>query len=107
MAAEQKAAEVRLTDETIEYLETKMAEAVRQGMRDVLTDKETVGAFFSAAVDAFQTRASEKTGEFVLGGLKVALHRAAWFFGLGLIVYSVGGWTAVAKVWAAVWGSHG
>jgi DNA-binding ferritin-like protein len=98
-------AEVRLTDKTIEYLEEKMAQAVRQGMKDVLTDKEVVGQFLSAAMETFQQRASQKTGDFVLGGIKAAAHKAAWFLGLGLVVYSIGGWAAVAKLWHTLWGS--
>jgi hypothetical protein len=96
--------EVRLRDETIDYLELRIAEAVKQGMKEVLTDKVVVGEFISAAVENFQRKASERTGDFVLGGLKAALHKAAWFLGLGLVVYSIGGWAAVAKLWAALWG---
>jgi hypothetical protein len=103
--AEEKAEEVRLTDKTIDYLELRIAEAVKHGMREVLTDKEVVGQFISAAVENFQKKASERTGEFVLGGIKAAMHKAAWFVGLGLVVYSIGGWAAVAKVWHAVWGN--
>lgn len=97
--------EVRLRDETIEYLELRIAEAVKQGMREVLTDKEVVGQFIGAAVENFQKKASERTGEFVLGGIKAAVHKAAWFVGLGLVVYSIGGWSAVAKLWHTLWGA--
>jgi hypothetical protein len=105
MINDQSTQEVRLRGETIEYLEQRIAEAVKQGMREVLTDKEVVGLFIGAAVDNFQRKASERTGDFVLSGLKAAVHKAAWFLGLGLVVYSIGGWSAVAKLWHTLWGA--
>jgi hypothetical protein len=104
---DKEAAEVRLRDETIDYLEQRIAVAVKIGMKEVLTDKEVVGQFIGAAVENFQKKASERTGAFVLGGIKAAIHKAAWFLGLGLMVYSIGGWAAVAKLWHALWGPAG
>lgn len=97
--------EVGLKGETIDYLEKRIANAVKLGLRDVLTDKDVVNGFVGAALETIQQRASQRTGDFVLSGLKAAIHKAAWFVGLGLIVYSIGGWTAVAKVWQSLWGS--
>lgn len=84
-------------------LERHVRAAVRQGMRDVLSDREAIDAFWSAAFDVMQTRATTQTGRFVLGGVRAAMHRAAWFLALGLVVYSMGGWTAVTKLFHTLW----
>lgn len=94
--------EVRLTDETIAYIKEKMTEAVREGLRTSLTDKEALSAFWGVAFETLQEQATNKAGQVVLGGLGAAVKRLAMFVALGLIVYTLGGWAAVAKLWHSI-----
>lgn len=97
--------EAKLADESITHLESLMRQAVKDGVAEVLTDRATIDAFWSAAFDVMQRRATVQTGKFVLGGVRAAAHRAAWFVALGLVVYSLGGWTAVSKLIHSAWGA--
>lgn len=103
-------AEVRLTDETIAYLQKLMAaavsEAVRSGIEGAITE-ETAAKFWGAGLGMVQKHAAEHTGRFVLGGLKGLASKALWFLLLGGVVYAVGGWSALAKLWTAIWHSGG
>ncbi len=96
-------AEVRLTDETIEYLETRIASAVSNGVKTAITE-ETATAFWAAGLTALQKQATEHAGRFVIGGLWGLLRRASLFLMLGGIVYALGGWTALAALFKAVFG---
>lgn len=58
--------------------------------------------FWLAGINALQRHATENTGRFVLGGLLGLLRRAAVFVLLGAIVYAVGGWTAIASFFKAI-----
>ena len=86
-------AEVRLTDETIAYLEERIAAAVGNGIKTAITE-ETAVAFWSAGLAALQKQATQHAGRFVLGGLWGLARKASLFFMLGGIVYAVGGWAA-------------
>ena len=96
--------DVRLTDETIAYIKEKMTEAVKEGLHDSLTNKEALAAFWGAAFETLQEQATAKTGEVVLGSLGAAIKRLTMFVALGLIVYTLGGWAAVAKLWHSIAG---
>lgn len=89
------AAEVRLTDETIAYLETKMAKAVADGVAAAINE-ETAEAFWSAGLKVLQKQAQQHAGRFVIGGLWGLLRKTALFLTLGGIVYAIGGWSALA-----------
>ena len=98
-------AEVRLTDETIEHLRAQMRDAVSDGLRETLNDPKALSAFWGSAFDELRTQATASTGRAVLGGLRGIASRAATFFLLGSLVYALGGWTAVAKLWHTLWGA--
>lgn len=82
-----------------ERTKTVVREAVAEGIRDVLKDKELIGMFWSGAVEHLQQTATKNTGKFVLGSVKAVIARGSTFLLLGMLVYSVGGWSAVAKLW--------
>lgn len=90
-------AEVRLTDETIAYLEARIAAAVGNGIKTAITE-ETAVAFWSAGLAALQKQATQHAGRFVLGGIWGLLRKASLFFMLGGIVYALGGWAALAAL---------
>lgn len=90
-------AEVRLTDETIAYLEERIAAAVGNGIKTAITE-ETAVAFWSAGLAALQKQATQHAGRFVLGGIWGLVRKASLFFMLGGIVYAIGGWAALAAL---------
>ena len=96
-------AEVRLTDETIAYLEERIAAAVGNGIKTAITE-ETAVAFWSAGLAALQKQATQHAGRFVLGGIWGLLRKASLFFLLGGIVYAVGGWAALAALAKTIFG---
>lgn len=90
-------AEVRLTDETVIYLEERIAAAVGHGIKSAITE-ETAVAFWSAGLSALQKQATQHAGRFVLGGIWGLARKAGLFFMLGGIVYALGGWAALAAL---------
>ena len=96
-------AEVRLTDETIAYLEERIAAAVGNGIKTAITE-DTAVAFWSAGLAALQKQATQHAGRFVLGGIWGLLRKASLFFMLGGIVYAVGGWAALAALAKTIFG---
>ena len=96
-------AEVRLTDETIAYLEERIAAAVGDGIKTAITE-DTAVAFWSAGLAALQKQATQHAGRFVLGGIWGLLRKASLFFMLGGVVYAVGGWAALAALAKTIFG---
>lgn len=88
-------AEVRLTPETIDFLEAKMTAAVRAGITEAINE-ETAARFWAAGLQVLQRRTSEHAGRFVLGGIIGVFRRLGTFLLLGGLVYAVGGWQALA-----------
>lgn len=97
------AAEVRLTDETIAYLEQRIAAAVGSGIKSAMTE-ETATAFWAAGLNALQKQATQHAGRFVLGGLWGLARKASLFVMLGGIVYALGGWAALAALAKTIFG---
>ena len=96
-------AEVRLTDETIAYLEERIAAAVGNGIKTAITE-DTAVAFWSAGLAALQKQATQHAGRFVLGGIWGLVRKASLFFMLGGVVYAVGGWAALAALAKTIFG---
>lgn len=88
--------EVRLRTETIDHLEAKIAQAVRDGIKGAMNE-ETAAAFWGAGLMLLRKQATERAGQAVIGGLWALCTRAVMFFFLGGLVYSVGGWSALAE----------
>lgn len=80
-------------------------EAVRDGIRDVLQDKAALKAFWSSAYVQLQDTATQHTGRFVIGGLRAFIAKGLMFLILGSVIYSLGGWSALVKLWNAIWSS--
>lgn len=99
-----KDTDVTLAPETLAFMEQRMAAAVEAGIKGAITE-ETAAAFWSAGLRVLQKQASEHTGRFVIGGLWGLARKAGTFLALGGIVYAIGGWTALAKLWQVVWSS--
>lgn len=103
-------AEVRLTQETIDYMTELVQQAVRQavseGIKGAITE-DTAARFWSAGMQALQRQATHRAGRMVLGGLAGMLSRGAMFLLLGGIVYAVGGWALLAKLAKALFSAGG
>lgn len=101
-----RVAEVRLTDETIEYLEQKIAQAVRDGIAGAITE-DTAAKFWGAGLAVVQKQAAAQTGKLVLSGLSGLLSKGFLFLLVGGLVYAVGGWSALAGLFKALFHSGG
>lgn len=101
----QEGTEVRLRKETLEHMQELMRDAVRDGMRELVTP-EAMEQFWSSGFQMLQKEATRHAGRFVLGGLAGLLKKASLFVLLGGIVYAVGGWSALATLAKALF-SHG
>lgn len=84
-------AEVRLTPETIEYLQKLMTEAVRTGVRESM-DSKTMEEFWLSGVAALQHAATQSAGRLVVGGLWSLVKRGVMLLFFGWIVFGFGGW---------------
>jgi len=99
--------EVRLKEETLQHMQALMRDAVRQGMQDLVTEK-TIEQFWAGGLTMLQKQATQHAGRFVLSGLWGLLSKASLFLMLGGVVYALGGWTALAALFKAVFygGGH-
>lgn len=89
-------AEVRLTNETVEYLRDHMRDAVTHGLRSALCDQDALRLFWASAFESLRAQATEKTGRAVLDSLFGFVSRLLMFLVLGSIVFKFGGWDALA-----------
>lgn len=96
-------AEVRLTEETVTYLEQRMKSVVSDAIKDAITG-QTAEAFWAAGFKVLHAQAAKHTGHFVLGGLWGLARRVMVFVLLGWSVYMIGGWSLLAKFWHAARG---
>ena len=99
-------AEVRLTDETIAYMEERIAAAVGSGIKSAMTE-DTAAAFWAAGLSVLQKQATQHAGRFVLGGLVGVVRKLGLFLTLGGIVYAMGGWSALAALFKILFQSGG
>lgn len=91
-----------LTDSELGELDQLMKRSVADGIREVVRDPEALEAFWGGAATVLQRQARERTGGFVLGALSGLLSRVWLFVLLAGIVYALGGWAALGKLWAAL-----
>lgn len=90
--------EVRLTPETLDYLDERVQHAVQSGIKEFLTE-DTAKLFWSAGFSMLQEQASVHAGRFVIGGLWGFIRKISMFVVLGGVVYAIGGWAALLKLW--------
>ena len=96
--------EVRLTKETLDYLDKRIEVAVQSGIQSAMTE-DTAKLFWSAGLSVLQDQASTHAGRFVLGGLWGLVRKVSMFLILGGIVYAIGGWAALLKLWHVIFAS--
>lgn len=77
-----------------------MATAVRDGITAALADPAT----WAAAMGGMRASTEEHAGRWMVGAVWSVIRKLALFTLAGLVVYSIGGWTALSSVWKAIWG---
>lgn len=77
--------------------------ALGQTIKDVIADDEAMDNLWSSAFNSLQRSAQTHTSRVLFSGLKAIASRMMLFVALGLIVYSIGGWSALVKLWSVVW----
>ena len=93
--------EVRLTKSTIEFLEARLEESMRRVIKESI-NQESARLFWEAGIAVVREEATQHTGRFVLGGIKGVAAKGFTFMMLGSIVYAIGGWAGLAKLWAVL-----
>lgn len=98
MPPEKHPQEVRLTDETIDYLKEIMRDTVKEavgaGINDAL-NKETAKQFWTAGLEVLQEQAMKQTGRLVFGGIGGLLKNLFWLAIAIVGVFWIFGWTGV------------
>ena len=102
-ADRRRPAEVRLTQQTMDYMQLQVQQAVSEGIKGAMTE-ETAARFWAAGLTVLQKQATQHAGRFVLGGLWGLARKASLFFMLGGIVYALGGWAALAALAKTIFG---
>lgn len=98
--------EVRLTDETIQYLNEQIKDAVAEGIKGAITE-DAAKAFWAAGLKVLQEQASEHAGRFVLGGIWGIARKLSTFLILGGVVYAIGGWQALVGLFKLLFSNGG
>lgn len=98
--------EVRLREDTLKHMQALMRDAVREGVRDLVTE-QTIEQFWAGGMNMLQKQATQHAGRFVLGGLLGLARKASLFVLLGGAVYAFGGWAALATLFKALFSSGG
>ena len=70
----------------------QIATAVAHGIAQAVSDP----AVWSAAIVAVQSRAKSEAGGWLFGGIKAIGSKVAWVLLIGMGIYFVGGWAALA-----------
>ena len=94
-----------LTDESrvllVALMRDEMRVAVAEGIAAALTD-EAAERFWSKGLEVLQRQAKAKAGGFLLDGVLAAGKKLMWVSVFLLVAYSVGGWTLLKTIWAAM-----
>lgn len=77
-----------------------ITEAVASGLIAALHDERT----WAAAAAGIRTSAQREAGNILVSALSGVLKKVTLFSVAGLLVYWVGGWSALAAVWHAMFG---
>jgi hypothetical protein len=85
-----------------EMMRELVAEATADGIKRAVSDP----ALWAAASEGMRMHAANEAGGWLLSGVKAMLSRVMWVALIGLAVYMVGGWTALAALFKSSGGSH-
>lgn len=74
-----------------------LSAAVAQGLREAISDP----SFWKAASEAMQQHAKSEAGGWLLGSVRALLSKLFLFLLAGMLIYSVGGWSALLAFFKA------
>jgi len=77
-----------------------VATAVRDGIAAALADPAT----WAAAAGGVRASTEKHAGQWMVSAVWSLLRKVLFFIAAGLLVYSIGGWSALTAVWKAIWG---
>lgn len=80
----------------------QLTTAVRDGITAALSDPAT----WAAAVSGMRASTEEHAGKWMVGAVWAVIRKLALFTMAGLVVYSIGGWSALSALWKTIWGSQ-
>lgn len=98
MTPERRAAEVRLTEETIQYLEQRIGAAVEAGIKAAINEDVAL-KFWETGVRALQESTKVTAGNFTLGIFRSLMKGLVLMAVLAGVVFSIGGFPGVAALW--------
>lgn len=79
-----------------ELTQQAVAEGIKQGIREAIEDEEIVSAYWSKGIAVAKRTARDQAGAILFSSLGEIFKRVAQFAMLGMLVYAVGGWSALA-----------
>ena len=80
------------------------ADGIMIGMRRVAEDDALFDAIMGHMSVALRRSAQRASGRVVWDAITGLLRKALWFMIGGILVYSIGGWSAVAALWQTLTG---
>lgn len=83
-----------------------VAEGIKQGIREAIEDEEIVNAYWARGIAVAKDQARKQAGAILFSSLGEILKRAAQFAMLGMLVYAVGGWSALAGLIKVLFGGE-
>lgn len=78
-----------------------VAGAVRDGITAALSDPAT----WAAAAGGVRASTERHAGQWMVSAVWSLMRKLAFFALAGMLVYSIGGWSALSATWHAIWGS--
>lgn len=91
--------------EAVEQAALKPADitaSVRAGIAEAACNPDT----WAAAVSGIRASTEHHAGRWLVGAMWSVLRKALVVIVIGMLVYSVGGWSALSALWKAVWGQQ-
>lgn len=105
--ADRRAPAVRLTDETVEFLENRIASSVNKAWDDMLRNESVIDKFSKRLFDAFIASIADEANRLIrtslVGGVRVILMAFVWA-SLGYVLFGLAGMSAAFKASFGVFG---
>lgn len=76
-----------------------IADGVTAGLRHAVTDEQTFDLMATRAATALRRSATQASGRIVIDGVIGLGKRMILIVSLAILVYAVGGWSALAQFW--------
>lgn len=87
-----------------EHTKQAVREGIIEGIKAAINDDSIVEAYWSQGLKVAKKQATQQAGSILVDGLGAFFKRAFQFAILGMLVYAVGGWTALAGLFKLLFG---